>query len=35
MKQYLILGGLAVAGLLVGIAARGFSDGKGWTAGTP
>jgi hypothetical protein len=33
-KKILILAGLALAGLFAGVAARGYSDSKGWTKGT-
>jgi hypothetical protein len=34
MKKYLILTAVVVGGFLAGVAAKGYSDGKGWTTPT-
>jgi hypothetical protein len=34
-KHWLLIAGIAVAGLAAGLYARGLSDSKGWTTGTP
>jgi len=33
-KQYLILAGIALAAMLAGVFARGYTDQKAWTTAT-
>ena len=34
-KKYLVFALVAAAGVAAGVFARGYSDAKGWTTGTP
>ena len=35
VKKYAIFAAVIAAGMAAGIWARGYSDAKGWTTGTP